>query len=134
MNNNIYIKVPVSLETYFVQGSYQKILTTKQNMPLLAYHFFIDKFADAIRYEIARSAERAYESLKLTDMQKMFMIPDQKDLQQFVAQNNHKDNIGWEVRGDRVFFVKERKEVEQIPATKMINLALSYATELNRII
>lgn len=27
VTNNIYIKVPVSLETYFVQGSYQKILT-----------------------------------------------------------------------------------------------------------
>ena len=26
LQNNIYIKVPVSLETYFVQGSYQKIL------------------------------------------------------------------------------------------------------------
>lgn len=59
-----------------MQGSYQKILNTKQNMPLLAYHFFIDKFADAIRYEIARSAERAYESLKLADTAKMFMIND----------------------------------------------------------
>lgn len=26
IDTNIYIKVPVSLETYFVQGSYQKIL------------------------------------------------------------------------------------------------------------
>lgn len=103
-------------------------------MPLLAYHFFIDKFADAIRYEIARSAERAYESLKLSDMQKMFMIPDQKDLLQFIAQNNQKDSIGWEIRGDHLFFIKERKEIESIPATKMINLALEYATELNRII
>ena len=81
-------------------------------MPLLAYHFFIDKFADAIRYEIARSAERAYESLKLSDMQKMFMITDQKDLMQFITQNNLKDNIGWEIKGDRLYFIKERKEIE----------------------
>jgi len=27
LESNIYIKVPVSLETYFVQGSYQKILS-----------------------------------------------------------------------------------------------------------
>ena len=103
-------------------------------MPLLAYHFFIDKFADAIRYEIARSAERAYESLKLADTAKMFMITEQKDLMQFIASNDQKDNIGWEVRGDRLHFVRERKEVDSIPATKMINLALDYATELNRII
>jgi CSN8/PSMD8/EIF3K family len=103
-------------------------------MPLLAYHFFIDKFADAIRFEIARSAERAYESLKLADTAKMFMIADQRQLMDFIASNNLKDGIGWEMRGDRLHFVRERKEIESIPATKMINLALEYATELNRII
>ena len=87
IDNNIYIKVPVSLETYFVQGSYQKILQQKQNVPHLAYYFFIEKFEDAIRYEIARSAERSYDSLKLRDMQKMFMIETEAQLQAFIAQN-----------------------------------------------
>jgi hypothetical protein len=45
-------------------------------MPLLAYHFFIDKFEDTIRKAFARSAERAYESLRMADAQKMFMIQD----------------------------------------------------------
>ena len=45
-------------------------------MPQVAYNFFIEKFVDAIRYEIARSAERSYESLRLRDMQTMFMIQD----------------------------------------------------------
>ena len=74
--NNVYIKVPISLEQYFVEGSYFKILSQKQNVPLKAYQFFIDKFVDAIRFEVARSAEKAYESLKVTDMQKMLMIED----------------------------------------------------------
>jgi len=39
-----------------------------------AYQFFIDKFVDAIRYEVARSAERAYGSLAIKDMGGMFMI------------------------------------------------------------
>lgn len=43
-------------------------------MPLETYNFFVNKFVDAIRYEIARSSEKAYESLKVNDMQKMFMI------------------------------------------------------------
>ena len=67
--NNVYIKVPISLEQYFVEGSYNKILSQKQNVPLKAYQFFIDKFVDAIRYEMARSAEKAYQSLKVSDMQ-----------------------------------------------------------------
>ena len=77
---NVFINVPVSLEQYFVEGSYNKILSSKHNLPLQAYQFFIDKFVDAIRYEIARSAEKAYESLSLKDMASMFMIPNANDL------------------------------------------------------
>lgn len=66
--DNVFIKVPVSLEQYFVEGSYAKILNQKQNIPLKAYQFFIDQFVDAIRYEIARSAEKAYESLSMKDL------------------------------------------------------------------
>jgi len=93
--NNVYIKVPVSLEVYFVEGSYNKILSSKQNVPLQAYQFFIDKFVDAIRYEVARSAERAYESLSLKDMGQLFMIGNQTELMQFVESNNMKDSVGW---------------------------------------
>ena len=34
-------------------------------MPLDVYNIFVNKFVDAIRYEIARSSEKAYESLKI---------------------------------------------------------------------
>lgn len=40
----------------------------------------------------------------------------------------------WVVNGDRLYFVKEKREMAEIPSVKMINLALKYATELNRII
>jgi len=66
---NVYISVPVSLEQYFVEGNYKKILSSQTNIPLQSYQFFIDRLVDAIRYETARSAERAYESLRKTDMQ-----------------------------------------------------------------
>ena len=85
IENNIYIQVPVSLETYFVQGRYQKILQQQDNVPQAAYYFFIGKFVDAIRYEIARSAERSYDSLRLRDMQKMFMIDEEAKLMAFIA-------------------------------------------------
>jgi len=103
-------------------------------VPLQLYHFFIDKFADAIRYEIARSAERAYPSLALGDMQKMFMIDNRDVLMKFITDNNNKDGIVWETKGDRVVFNKEKKDVTEIPSMRMVNTALDYATELNRII
>lgn len=117
-----------------MEGSYNKILTSKQNVPLASYQFFIDKFVDAIRYEIARSAEKAYESLKISDMQKLFMINSEGELRSFISANNLKENIAWNVVGDRVLFKKEQKELKEIPSVKMIQLNLEYATELNRII
>ena len=78
--NNVFIKVPMSLEQYFVEGSYNKILGSKQNVPHPSYQFFIDRFVDAIRYEIARSAERAYESLSMKGMSTLFMINNEAQL------------------------------------------------------
>jgi hypothetical protein len=102
-------------------------------VPLQAYQFFIDKFVDAIRFEIARSAERSYDSLALADMQKMFMINDRATLMSFID-GNSKGKIEWQVRGDRLHFMKEKREVSEIPSLRMMHVTLDYATELNRII
>jgi len=40
----------------------------------------VNKFVDAIRFEIARSAEKAYESLKLVDTHRLFMIDRDPEL------------------------------------------------------
>lgn len=50
----------------------------------------MNKFVDAIRYEIARSAEKAYESLRIQDLQKLLMIVNVNELEQFILQNNNK--------------------------------------------
>ena len=94
---------------------------------------------DAIRYQIARSAERSYDSLKLADMQKMFMIDDKAKLMEFIDQNRalgeeQRARTKWEIRDDRLHFLREKREVTDIPSIAMINKSLEYATELNRII
>lgn len=100
-----------------------------------AYQFFIDKFVDAIRFEIARSAERSYDSIALADMQKMFMIPDQQALNAFIeSQAKRGGRTQWQVRQNRLWFLKEKREVSEIPNLKMMSFTLDYATELNRII
>jgi hypothetical protein len=70
--------VPLALEQHFVEGSYGRILKQRlQAVPHEAYQFFVDKFLDAIRYEIARSAEKAYQSLRLADTAKLFMLTNE---------------------------------------------------------
>jgi hypothetical protein len=103
-------------------------------VPHPAYQFFIDKFVDAIRIEVARSAERAYESLAIKDMAGLFMIKNQDELNLFITQNSMKDGVEWQVANGRVYFKVEKKDQKEIPSSKMINLSLEYATVLNRII
>jgi len=62
------------------------------------------------------------------------MIPNANDLNSFISQNNNKDSVGWEIKNNRVYFNVEKKDKKEIPAIKMINLTLQYATEMNRII
>ena len=69
-----YISVPVNLETHFADGNYSKVLATKKNVQREEYNFFIDKFIDAVRNEIARSAEVSYESLTTQEALEVFML------------------------------------------------------------
>nr|DBA20662.1 TPA: hypothetical protein GDO54_017421 [Pyxicephalus adspersus] len=46
---NVYIKHPVSLEQYLMEGSYNKVFLAKGNIPAESYTFFIDILLDTIR-------------------------------------------------------------------------------------
>ena len=59
-------------------------------------------------------------------MQKMFMIDDKAKLMEFIKQNQQMDEeqkpdrTVWEIRGERLHFLKEKKEVTDIPSIRMI--------------
>ena len=56
--NNIYIKHPVSLEQYIMEGSYNKVLSLKGNVPAESYNFFFDILLNTVREEIASCLEK----------------------------------------------------------------------------
>jgi len=55
-------------------------------------------------------------------------------MQKFIQTNSGKEGIEWAVEGDRLAFKRQKAELKEIPANKMIALSLDYATELNRIV
>ena len=136
-HSNIYINVPVSLEQYFVDGNYAKVLATK-NVPLDAYNFFIEKFIDTVRTEIARSVEVSYEKLSLKDACEIFMLDNVDQLQHFVETqsdiNAEDRTISWVIKDDYLHFTTINVEKEGIPAKKMMAQVLEYAHELQRIV
>ena len=132
-HSNIYINVPVSLEQYFVDGNYAKVLSTK-NVPLDAYNFFIARFIDTVRTEIARSVEVSYKHLSLKDACDVFMLENVDELKEFVEResdiNAQDRTISWVIKDDFLHFDTINIEKEGIPARKMMFQVLEYAREL----
>ena len=56
--SNVYIKHPVSLEQYIMEGSYNKVLSLKGNVPAESYNFFFDILLNTVREEIASCLEK----------------------------------------------------------------------------
>ena len=61
IQNNVYIRHPVSLEQYIMEGSYNKVLLAKGNVPAESYNFFIDILMDTVRNEIASCLEKVFK-------------------------------------------------------------------------
>lgn len=63
-HKNVYIKHPISLEQFLMEGSFHKVFLSKGNIPAQNYNFFIDTLIDTIRLEIASCAVKAYSQVR----------------------------------------------------------------------
>lgn len=57
---NVYIKYPIRLEQFLMEGSFHKVFLDKGNVPAENYSFFIDILINTMRDEIASCIEKAY--------------------------------------------------------------------------
>ena len=64
--SNVYIKHPVSLEQYIMEGSYNKVLSLKGNVPAESYNYFFDILLNTVREEIASCLEKVFNTRYLT--------------------------------------------------------------------
>lgn len=129
MLDNTYIKHPIQLEQYLMEGSYTKIIETRDNVPSPTYTHFMDDLVETVRNEIASCSEKAYPSLPVDQACKLFMF-NSDQLKEFAEDRD------WKINGNKIIFEIDttEDEKEQIPATKVIGRTLLYARELERIV
>lgn len=72
--DDIYIKHPVALEQYLMEGAYNKVFLARSNVPAEAYLFFVEKILLTIREEIAACFESAYRSIPKKDALRMMFF------------------------------------------------------------
>jgi len=126
---NVYIKHPVQLEQYMMEGSYNKVLKASKEVPSEYYSLFMELLMDTVRDEIADCLSTAYDNLSLQDAQKLLALPSLDHAKQYSEKRQ------WKLESNVIQFKKDiAVERAEIPALKLIQQTLHYARELERIV
>ncbi|KAF8504218.1 COP9 signalosome [Gautieria morchelliformis] len=130
LHDNPFLKHPVNLERWLMEGSYSKVWSARNEAPADEYKFFVDSLMGTIRNEIASCEEAAYSSLPIKDACTLLFFNNRSELMTFAQQR------GWEVdlMGEQIQFARKGEEKIEIPKQKLIVASLTYARELEQIV
>jgi len=130
VTDNVYIRHPVAMEQYLMEGAYNKIYLAKGEVPAEGYKFFIEELLSTIREDIADCVENAYDRIRPEDIGKMLYLSSTKEILQYCEQR------GWKVESDGyLHFKKEvRKSDDTIPSQELAHQMINYAREMEQIV
>jgi len=129
LQDNVYIRCPVVLEQYLMEGNYNKVFLSKGNVPAESYHFFINILLNTLRDEVATCIEKSYGRISLTEACRMLFFDQQNDLMAYSTKKN------WTLDENNNFLFKQHVEhSKEIPSLRIIQQCLGYAKELERIV
>ncbi|CAG8511400.1 9059_t:CDS:2 [Scutellospora calospora] len=126
---NPFIKHPVHLEQYLMEGSYNKVWNSREQVPAPEYRFFIDILMGTIRSEIASCSEKAYSSLPLVDAATLLFYNNLNDVLNFAMEREWKVNP----TEKKIYFTTKDDNLVEIPHANITKQALNYAHTKNTI-
>ncbi|XP_039626711.1 26S proteasome non-ATPase regulatory subunit 8 [Polypterus senegalus] len=130
IQTNVYIKHPVSLEQYLMEGSYNKVFLAKGNIPAESYTFFIDILLDTIRDEIAGCFEKAYEQVLFSEATRVLFFTSKK-------MTDYAKKRGWHLNSNNQYTFgcqQQKPEESTIPSTELARQVIEYARQLEMIV
>uniref|UniRef100_A0A8C5N9H2 26S proteasome non-ATPase regulatory subunit 8 n=1 Tax=Gouania willdenowi TaxID=441366 RepID=A0A8C5N9H2_GOUWI len=131
IQTNVYIRHPVSLEQYLMEGSYNKVFLAKGNIPAESYTFFIDILLDTIRDEIAGCIEKAYEQIQFSEATRVLFFSSPKKMTEYAKKR------GWTQSADGYYsFSSQQQRTEEvtIPSSELAQQVIEYARQLEMIV
>jgi len=126
---DLYIRNPISLEQYIMEGSYTKVQMLRNNAPAESYKFFMDILMVTVRNEIASCMEKAYKDISCLDAAKMLDLPS-GEVNKYAKERN------WRTEANKFVFRSETAEKEDsgVPSLDLAKMAISYAREMEQIV
>lgn len=130
-----YLAFPVNLEKNLMEGNYIKIwnlLNDSSNLPCSEYNIFTETLVNALRYEIAKSLERAYTSIPINNC-KNLLYYQQQDSDNLFLENLQDLGMNWNIKNGYIYFSHEDME-EDADDNKIMKNVLNYAEQIESII
>jgi 26S proteasome regulatory subunit N12 len=130
--SNPHIKFSMDLERDMNEGLYNRVWNACNSLPDQAFGYFAERLAHAVRVDIAQCLEVAYEDLQVEEAMKLLRFTPQQTLafQEFAT---HEDRA-WNLVDGVVSFKRHEHDDLDLGAEPLINQALAYAHEIERII
>ena len=105
--SNQYIRVSKEVEQSIIEGNYKNVFAIDQSIHDAFYKYYLNKFEDTIRFQIARSSEKSFDSLRISDAIQLLNLGDVNQLKDFIryeTESNENREIDWKIVGDRLQF------------------------------
>ncbi|KAK2500248.1 hypothetical protein MC885_017251 [Smutsia gigantea] len=124
IQTNVYIKHPVSLEQYLMEGSYNKVFLAKGNIPA-------ERASSSSRDEIAGCIEKAYEKILFAEATRILFFNTPKKMTDYAKKR------GWVLGLNNYYsFASQQQKPEDstIPSTELAKQVIEYARQLEMIV
>ena len=131
-----FLQFPINLERNLMEGNYIKIwklLREEKNLPCKEFGHFIDTLINALRFEIARSLEKTYESIPISNAKNLLYFPqEQSDVEFERVLREELDVANWIVKDGVIVFAEGEQEVAS--GEGVIANVLKYAEQIESIV
>lgn len=139
IENDKFLNFPINLEKNLMEGNYIKIwklLNQERTLPCPEYRHFIGTLTNALRFEIAKSLETAYDSIPISNCKSLLYFPQEQSDQAFEQiLKEELDVSDWKFSKGTIYFNNQKKESNSNSDNlNIIKNSLNYAEQIESII
>jgi 26S proteasome regulatory subunit N12 len=132
-----YLQFPIDLEKHLMEGNYIKIwklLKDDGNLPCKEFRHFIDTLIHALRFEIAKSIEKTYTSIPVSNCKHLLYFPQELSDAKFQDQLKLDFQIeNWSFKDGEITFANVDRDTDE-NNENIVNNVLNYADQIESIV
>ena len=133
-HKQMFLRAPVLLERYLMEGSYNKLLNARSQVPSNEFLPVVELLEDTVRSDIAACIPRTYDSLPVAAARKMLMMASDDAVREFAGKR-----ADWHLSEDKATYRFSRAAEEaagrhEFPFKAQLVGHIDLAADLQRVV